>query len=58
MSAAIEFKNVDIIFGDNAREAQQVAHAGASRAGLLARSGERVPFPCQRDGRSIRRRPR
>jgi glycine betaine/proline transport system ATP-binding protein len=39
MSAAIEFRNVDIIFGDNAREALAMAHGGASRADILARTG-------------------
>ncbi|MFO1173110.1 MAG: choline ABC transporter ATP-binding protein [Hyphomicrobiaceae bacterium] len=39
MSVAIEFKNVDIIFGDKARQAQEMAHRGVSRAEILAQTG-------------------
>jgi glycine betaine/proline transport system ATP-binding protein len=39
MSTAVEFRNVDIIFGDRSREAQTMAHAGASRADILAKTG-------------------
>ena len=36
---AIEFKDVDIIFGENAGEALKLAHAGTERAEILARTG-------------------
>ncbi len=39
MSTAVEFRNVDIIFGDKSREAQAMAHAGASRADILSKTG-------------------
>jgi glycine betaine/proline transport system ATP-binding protein len=39
MSAAIEFKNVDIIFGENIAEALKLAHAGSPRNEILSRTG-------------------
>ena len=39
MTAAIEFRNVDIIFGENAAEAQKLARAGVSRTEILSRTG-------------------
>jgi glycine betaine/proline transport system ATP-binding protein len=39
MSAAVEFKNVDIIFGANPKQAQEMAHAGVDRAEILAKTG-------------------
>lgn len=39
MSTAIEFRNVDIIFGDNAAEALKLAHAGTDRSEILSRTG-------------------
>ena len=39
MTAAIEFRDVDIIFGENAREAQEMARAGKDRAEILSRTG-------------------
>jgi len=39
MTTAVEFKNVDIIFGENAREALAMAHAGAHRSDILAKTG-------------------
>ena len=39
MSVAVEFKNVDIIFGDNTAEALKLAHQGVSRAEILSRTG-------------------
>jgi glycine betaine/proline transport system ATP-binding protein len=39
MTAAIEFRNVDIIFGENVAEAQKLAHEGVSRADILSRTG-------------------
>jgi glycine betaine/proline transport system ATP-binding protein len=39
MTTAVEFKNVDIIFGNNAREALEMARAGADRGDILARTG-------------------
>jgi len=39
MTTAVEFKNVDIIFGDNARDALAMAHAGAHRSDILAKTG-------------------
>jgi glycine betaine/proline transport system ATP-binding protein len=39
MSAAVEFKNVDIIFGEKVAEAQKMAHAGAHRSEILAKTG-------------------
>ncbi len=39
MSAAVEFKNVDIIFGENRTEALKMAHAGAHRSEILAKTG-------------------
>ncbi len=39
MSVAVEFKNVDIIFGDNSREALAMAHAGAHRSDILSKTG-------------------
>lgn len=39
MSVAVEFKNVDIIFGQNAKEALAMVDAGANRADILAKTG-------------------
>jgi len=39
MSTAVEFKDVDIIFGDNSREALAMAHAGVHRSEILAKTG-------------------
>jgi glycine betaine/proline transport system ATP-binding protein len=39
MSAAVEFKNVDIIFGDNVSQALKLAHEGVGRADILSRTG-------------------
>jgi glycine betaine/proline transport system ATP-binding protein len=39
MSIAVEFKNVDIIFGDNTKAALAMAHAGAHRSDILAKTG-------------------
>jgi len=39
MTTAVEFKNVDIIFGDNFAEALTMARAGADRSDILARTG-------------------
>jgi glycine betaine/proline transport system ATP-binding protein len=39
MSVAVEFKNVDIIFGDNSAEALKLAREGVSRAEILSRTG-------------------
>ncbi len=39
MSVAIEFKNVDIIFGDRAKEAQSLAHQGMGRSEILTKTG-------------------
>ncbi|MFN0192516.1 MAG: choline ABC transporter ATP-binding protein, partial [Aestuariivirga sp.] len=39
MSAAVEFKNVDIIFGEKFDEAQKMAHAGAHRSEILSKTG-------------------
>ena len=39
MTTAVEFKNVDIIFGDNASAALAMAHAGAERGDILAKTG-------------------
>ncbi|WP_374333332.1 choline ABC transporter ATP-binding protein, partial [Aestuariivirga sp.] len=39
MSTAIEFKNVDIIFGDKTDEALKLAHSGTDRSEILARTG-------------------
>lgn len=39
MTAAIEFRNVDIIFGENAAEAQKLARDGVSRSEILSRTG-------------------
>ena len=39
MSTAVEFKNVDIIFGDNSKEALAMARAGAQRSDILAKTG-------------------
>lgn len=39
MTTAVEFKNVDIIFGKNPREALSMVDAGASRADILAKTG-------------------
>jgi glycine betaine/proline transport system ATP-binding protein len=39
MSVAVEFRNVDIIFGDDSTEALKLAHEGVSRAEILSRTG-------------------
>ncbi len=39
MTTAVEFRNVDIIFGDNAAEAQAMARAGKDRAEILSKTG-------------------
>jgi glycine betaine/proline transport system ATP-binding protein len=39
MSVAVDFKNVDIIFGKNAKDALAMVDAGASRAEILAKTG-------------------
>ena len=39
MTTAVEFKSVDIIFGNNAKEALAMARAGADRGDILAKTG-------------------
>lgn len=39
MTAAVVFRNVDIIFGDNTAEALRLAHEGVDRAEILAKTG-------------------
>ena len=39
MIPAVEFRDVDIIFGDNTAEALKMAHAGVDRAEILAKTG-------------------
>jgi glycine betaine/proline transport system ATP-binding protein len=39
MNVAVEFKDVDIIFGPNVKEALAMVDAGASRAEILAKTG-------------------
>jgi glycine betaine/proline transport system ATP-binding protein len=39
MSVAVEFRNVDIIFGEKIEEAQKMANAGAHRSEILAKTG-------------------
>ena len=39
MTAAVEFKNVDIIFGENVAEALKLAHEGVDRAEILEPTG-------------------
>jgi glycine betaine/proline transport system ATP-binding protein len=39
MTAAIEFKDVDIVFGDNITEALKMIDVGGSRAEILAKTG-------------------
>ena len=39
MTAAVQFKNVDIIFGENTGEALKMAHAGVDRAEIRAKTG-------------------
>jgi glycine betaine/proline transport system ATP-binding protein len=39
MTPAVEFRNVDIIFGDNVAEALKLAHQGVERADILKRTG-------------------
>jgi glycine betaine/proline transport system ATP-binding protein len=39
MSSAVEFKNVDIMFGDHADDAIKMLDAGATRADILAKTG-------------------
>jgi glycine betaine/proline transport system ATP-binding protein len=39
MSTAVEFRNVDIIFGENSKQALAMAHAGAHRSDILSKTG-------------------
>jgi glycine betaine/proline transport system ATP-binding protein len=39
MTTAIEFRNVDIIFGENVAEARKLAHEGVNRSEILSRTG-------------------
>ena len=39
MNTAVEFKNVDIIFGDRPKEALAMARAGAHRSDILSKTG-------------------
>jgi glycine betaine/proline transport system ATP-binding protein len=39
MSVSIEFKNVDIIFGDKTAEALKLAHSGVDRSEILSKTG-------------------
>ena len=39
MTPAVEFRNVDIIFGDNVAAALKLAHEGVDRADILKRTG-------------------
>jgi len=39
MSVAVDFKNVDIMFGDNPKRAIEMLDAGADRAEILAKTG-------------------
>jgi glycine betaine/proline transport system ATP-binding protein len=39
MTPSIEFRNVDIIFGENVAEARKLAHEGVSRSDILSRTG-------------------
>lgn len=39
MSAAVEFRNVDIVFGDNQAEALKMIDAGCERSEILAKTG-------------------
>ncbi|MEI7598560.1 MAG: choline ABC transporter ATP-binding protein [Aestuariivirga sp.] len=39
MTASIEFRNVDIIFGDKTEEALKLAHGGVDRSEILKRTG-------------------
>jgi len=39
MTASIEFRNVDIIFGDKTDEALKLAHSGVDRSEILKRTG-------------------
>jgi ABC-type proline/glycine betaine transport system ATPase subunit len=39
MTTAVEFKNVDIIFGDRSKEALAMARAGEDRSVILAKTG-------------------
>ena len=39
MSVAVDFKNVDIVFGSDTREALKMVDAGASRADILEKTG-------------------
>ena len=42
MRTAVEFKSVDIIFGNNRREALAMLDAGATRQEILAKTGALV----------------
>ena len=39
MTTAVEFKNVDIIFGNNTRDALAMARAGEHRSDILSKTG-------------------
>jgi glycine betaine/proline transport system ATP-binding protein len=39
MTTALEFRNVDIIFGENTADALKMAHAGVERSEILAKTG-------------------
>ena len=39
MTASIEFRNVDIIFGEKTEEALKLAHSGVDRSEILKRTG-------------------
>ncbi len=39
MTVSVEFKNVDIIFGENTAQALKMAHAGAPRGEILSKTG-------------------
>jgi glycine betaine/proline transport system ATP-binding protein len=39
MTTAVEFKDVDIIFGDRSKEALAMARAGEDRSVILAKTG-------------------
>ena len=39
MTVAVEFKNVDIIFGDRSKEALAMARSGADRSEILSKTG-------------------
>ena len=45
MTASIEFRNVDIIFGDKTDEALKLAHSGVDRSEILKRTGAVLGAP-------------